>query len=122
MASTMSKPFDARIHCAIDYVSTAILLAAPILFGLKGAARTVSLAFGVAAGGLTAVTNQPFAIKRLVSFRVHGLVDTPFVPLLLLLPWATGALKQRNARLFFGAFFAWVLVNYSLTNYNSEKD
>ncbi len=93
----MNKPFGARTHCAIDYGSTAILLLAPTLFGLKGTARTISYAFGIAAGGLTGLTDQPFALKRLIPFRVHGQVDTPFTPTLLLLPWALGALRQRNA-------------------------
>ena len=44
----------------------------------------------------------------------------PFVPMLLLLPWATGALEQRNARRFFGSFTAIVLTNYLLTGYNAS--
>lgn len=69
---------------------------------------------------LTALTEQPFALKRVVPFRIHGQVDTPFVPTLLILPWATGALKRRNARLFFFSFFAAVLTNYLLTDYNAS--
>ena len=44
---------------------------------------------------------------------------TPFVPTLLLLPWVTGALKQRNARRFFSCFTAIVLTNYLLTDYDA---
>ncbi len=76
---------------------------------------------GGAAGVLTALTNQPLAWKRVVPFHVHGQVDTPFVPTLLLLPWATGALKQRNARRFFASFTAVVLANYLLTDYDASE-
>ena len=58
-----------------------------------------------------ALTDQPRGWKRLIPFGVHGQVDTPFVPTLLLLPWAAGALKQRNARRFFYGFTAVVLTN-----------
>ncbi len=115
------KIYGAKTHCAIDYGFVATLVLAPSLFQLKGVARTLSYLFGSAAGVLTAFTNQPFALKRVVPFRVHGKVDTPFVPTLLLLPWATGALKQRNARLFFFSFFAAVLTNYLLTDYDASK-
>ena len=95
------KPFGPTAHCTIDYGFVATLFSAPSLFHLKGAARTLCYLFGGAAGILTALTNQPLAWRRVVPFRVHGQVDTPFVPTLLLLPWATGALKERNARRFF---------------------
>ena len=113
------RPFGPREHCAIDYGFVATLLAAPSLFGLKDSARTLCYLFGGAAGVLTALTNQPFAWRRVVPFHVHGEVDTPFVPTLLLLPWATGALKERNAVRFFFSFAAVVLTNYLLTDYEA---
>lgn len=116
------KLYGPTTHCAIDYGFVATLLSAPTLFGLKGAARTLCYVFGVAAGGLTALTDQPLSLKRVIPARVHGQVDTPFVPTLLLLPYLTGALKQRNARLFFFAFFSVVLTNYLLTDYSAPTD
>ena len=80
------KPFGPKEHCTIDYGFVATLFAAPSLFRLKGGARTLWYLFGGAAGVLTALTNQPFAWRRVVPFHVHGEVDTPFVPTLLLLP------------------------------------
>ena len=116
-----NKPFGPKAHCTIDYGFVATLFLAPGLFGLKGAARTLCYLFGGAAGVLTALTNQPFAWRRVVSFRVHGQVDTPFVPTLLLLPWATGALKQRNSHRFFFTFTTVVLINYLSTNYDASE-
>ncbi len=115
------KPFGAKAHCAIDYGFVATLFSAPGLLDLKGPARTLCYLFGGAAGVLTALTNQPYAWRRVVPFRVHGQVDTPFVPTLLLLPWAVGALKERNARRFFFAFTAVVLTNYLLTDYDAAE-
>lgn len=115
------KPFGPGTHAAIDYGFVATLLLAPDLFKLRGAARTLCYAFGGAAGVLTALTDQPLALKRVVPFRVHGQIDTPFVPTLLLLPWATGALEARNARRFFLSFSAVVLTNYLLTDYDASE-
>jgi len=43
------------------------------------------------------------------------------VPALLVLPWVTGALKQRNARRYFISFFAIALTNYLLTDYKAQE-
>lgn len=115
------KPFGPTTHATVDYGFVATLLLAPGLFKLRGPARTLCYAFGGAAGLLTAFTDQPLALKRVVPFRVHGQVDTPFVPTLLLLPWAMGALEERNARLFFASFFAATLTNYLLTDFDAPE-
>ena len=115
------KPFGPTAHCTIDYSFVATLFSAPTFFNLKGVARTLCYLFGGAAGVLTALTNQPLAWKRIVPFRVHGQVDTPFVPTLLFLPWVTGALEQRHARRFFLSFTTVVLTNYLLTHYHASE-
>lgn len=116
----ITQPFGPAAHCTIDYGFVATLVSAPRLFNLKGSARMLCFAFGIAAGLLTAFTNHPLALKRVIPFHVHGQVDTPFVPTLLFLPWVTGALNQRNARRFFFSFFVVVLINYLLTDYNAD--
>lgn len=88
-----SKPIGPAAHGAIDYGFVTMQALAPHLFNLQGSARALCYTFAGAQGLLNALTDQPFALKRLVPFRVHGQLETPFVPALLLLPWATGALK-----------------------------
>lgn len=115
------KPIGPKLHGAIDYGFFSIQTLAPGLFGLKGTARTLSYAFGVSQGILNLFTNQPLALKKIVPFRVHGQLETPFVPALILLPWLTGALKQRNARRYFISFFSIALANYLLTDYKANE-
>jgi len=67
------------------------------------------------------LTNHPLGLVHVVPLRVHGQLETPFVPSLLLLPWATGALKQPNARRYFLSFFSIALANYLLTDYNAYE-
>lgn len=68
-----------------------------------------------------ALTDHPVGVKRVIPLLVHGQLETPFVPALLVLPWATGALKQRNARRYFLSFFGIALANYLLTDYRAYE-
>lgn len=116
------KPITPTMHAAIDYGFLALLLSAPRLFSLYGAARTLCFAFAGAAAVIIAFSNHRLAIKPLMPMRVHGYLDAPFVPAILLLPWLTGALAQPNARIFFTTFFVLTLFNYLLTDYRVEEE
>jgi len=117
----MPAPIGPRLHGAIDYGFITLQALAPTLFKLKGPAKTLSYVFAGTQGVINALTDQPYGIKKLIPFRVHGQLETPFVPALLALPWLTGALKQRNARLFFASFFVIALTNYLLTDYKAQE-
>lgn len=115
------QPIGPKLHGAIDYGFFSIQMLAPSLFGLKGTARTLCYAFGASQGILNIFTNQPLALKKIVPFRIHGQLETPFVPSLLLLPYLSGALKERNARPYFISFFGIALANYLLTDYRAYE-
>ncbi len=115
------KPIGPTAHGAIDYGFVTIQTLAPSLFGLTGPARVLCNAFAASQGILNALTNHPLGLVHVVPLRVHGQLETPFVPSLLLLPWATGALKQPNARRYFLSFFSIALANYLLTDYNAYE-
>lgn len=114
-------PIGPRAHGVIDYGFVAVQALAPTVFGLDGAARALCYGFAATQGVLNALTDHPVALERLVPFRVHGQLETPFVPALLLLPWITGALRQPNARRYFASFFAIALMNYLLTDYDAYE-
>ena len=115
------KPIGPRAHGAIDYGFVTLQALAPSLFGLTGVARLLCYVFAAKQGVLNALTDHPLGIKRIVALRVHGQLETPFVPSLILIPWATGALKQRNARYYFLSFFVIALANYLLTDYKAYE-
>lgn len=117
----ITKPIGPTAHGAIDYGFATLNALAPTLFNLKGAARSICYAFAGTQGLLNTITDHPLAVKRLVPFRLHGQLETPYVPSLLLVPWAAGALKKRKARLYFFAFFGIALANYLLTDYNANE-
>ncbi|HEX8200927.1 MAG TPA: hypothetical protein VF590_10590 [Isosphaeraceae bacterium] len=116
-----SKPIGPTAHGAIDYAFATLNTLAPTLFGLTGPARAICYGFAASQGLLNALTDHPLGVKKVVPLRVHGELETPYVPAILLLPWVTGALQQRNARLYFLSFFAIASANYLLTDYNAYE-
>jgi hypothetical protein len=115
------KPIGPTAHGAIDYAFATLNSLAPSLFGLTGPARAICYGFAASQGLLNALTDHPLGIRKAVPLRVHGELETPYVPAILLLPWATGAFKQRNARIYFASFFAMAAANYLLTDYNAQE-
>jgi hypothetical protein len=99
-----NKPIGPSAHGAIDYGFVTLQALAPSLFGLKGSARILCYAFAGTQGLLNAFTDHPLGLRCLVPFRVHGELEIPFVPALIVLPLVTGALKKCNARRYFFSF------------------
>ncbi len=115
------KPIGPTAHGAIDYGFVTLQALAPSLFHLKGPARNLCYAFAATQGIINTFTDHPLGLKPLIPLRLHGQLETPFVPALLILPWVTGALKQRNARRYFISFFGVALLNYLLTDYKAYE-
>lgn len=114
------KPIGPTAHDVIDYGFVTLQMAAS-LFGLKGSARVLCYAFAGTQGVINVLTDHPVGLRRVIPFRVHGKLETPFVPALLVLPMLTGAFKQRNARRYFLSFFSVALANYLLTDYRAYE-
>ena len=116
-----NKPIGPTAHGAIDYGFMTLNALAPTLFGLTGPARAICYGLAASQGLLNALTDHPLGVNKVVPLRMHGELETPFVPAILLLPLVTGAFRQRNARYYFGSFFALAFANYMLTDYNAYE-
>lgn len=116
------KPISPNVHGAIDYSSVGLMLAAPKLLGLTGRASSLSLFFGATYAVVSALTDYKLAIKRIIPFRAHGLIEISSVPLLVALPLLLGAWKQAKARNFFLVLAATVVSVYSLTDWDADTD
>jgi hypothetical protein len=81
-----SKPIGPTAHGAIDYGFVTLQALAPSLFGLKGNARTLCYTFALSQGLVNTFTDHPLGLKPLIPLRLHGQIETPFVPALILLP------------------------------------
>jgi hypothetical protein len=117
----IASPSAPRRMGPSDYAFATLNTVAPTLFGLTGPAKAICYSFAASQGLLNALTDHPLAVKKVVPLRMHGKLETPYVPAILLLPLLTGAFKQCNARLYFGTFLAMAVTNYILTDYNAYE-
>jgi hypothetical protein len=116
-----TKPIGPTAHGLIDYAFVTLQALAPTLFDLREPARSIAYGFALSQGLLNMLTDHPVGVKRVVPLRVHGQLEVPFVPALLVVPLLAGALKQRNARRYFLSFFAIAATNFVLTDYNAYE-
>ena len=81
-----------RTHAVLDYLTGALLVAAPWLFGFAGnaAATWVAVIFGVALIGYSLFTDYELAASRRIPMGVHLMLDGASGVLLLASPWLFG--------------------------------
>lgn len=115
----MKQPIKIRGHSLIDYAFLGATVAAPVALGLTGPARAVPVAFGATQGLLNATTDQPYAIKRVVSFKNHGRVESLAVPALAIAAATTGALRQPRAKAYFAGLLGALGAVYALTDWDA---
>lgn len=113
------KPIKPRVHGIIDYAACALMLAAPPLLGLSPAARKLSSAFAGSYLGVSALTDYPPALRRVIPFPVHGRIELATVPALLLV---AAPVLQGRERLYFLGLAGTVLGAYSLTDWQADPD
>lgn len=117
----MKKPLSPKAHGAMDYGLMATLLTAPHLLGLSRRARTVFAALGLNAGVVSALTAQPLAIKPLIPFKTHRLIDLAAVPVYALLPVLCGAAKEKRGRALVVGSAAGIFAGYLLTDWDAKN-
>ena len=108
------KPVTPALHGLVDYGFGIVNLAVPALLGLTGSARVVPAAWAVTKGTLNALTDQRYAVRRVVPFAMPGPLESAGLPTLAVTTVASGALKQPRARRFFAVLFADLVTNYKV--------
>ena len=116
------RPIKRAGHGVMDYVLAGFQLAAPTAFGLKGPAKYLSYLFGGTQLAINAMTDQPFAAKPAVPFKMHGMLEAGQAPVLLGLPLLLGAMSTPKDRNYFLGTFAVLTVAYLATDWNAGPD
>ena len=116
----MSKPISPTLHGILDYATVATTAAAPKLLKLPARGATASYALSGTYFVLSALTNYPLAIKRVVPFKAHGAVEAASIPALLALPYILKLTAHSKARNFFFALAAITVVTAALTDWSAE--
>ncbi len=117
-----TRPISPRNHGLIDYAQSAMLITAPKLFGLTGTTATLTRAFGVIQLATNTLTDHPVAVRRLIPFHVHGLLEKWNGPAFAALALLTGgARRPQNLYFVVGQTLLAALI-FNLTDWNGDPD
>jgi len=114
------KPISPDTHVLLDYGFAAVQALAPAVLGLRGVDQKLCHGFAAAVGLVNGLTDNRFGLKPLIPLRIHGKIEAPFVPALVVLPWLAGSLKRPLARKFFMLYFLAAAVSFLLTDFNAR--
>ncbi|WP_375257420.1 hypothetical protein [Citreimonas sp.] len=83
---------DTRTHGIIDYVTGALLIVAPYLFGFAngGIAQWLPQLLGVTTIVMSLLTRYEFSVAKIIPLKVHLGVDMASGALLAVSPWLFG--------------------------------
>jgi len=86
------KIIDTRTHGILDYLTGALLLIAPYLFGFAtgGVEQWLPQLLGAALLGMSLITNYELSIAKIIPLPVHLGLDMASGALLALSPWLFG--------------------------------
>jgi hypothetical protein len=111
----MQQPLTPTAHGVADYVSSATFAAAPSVLNFPPAAATLSRALGAGYASLSAATEYPLGVAKVVPFPAHLAMDALLAPVIAASPWLFGFADDKPARNFFLAMAAVTVVVTSLT-------
>ncbi len=112
----------AKAHSLFDVYLICLLALSPILFGIDGMPRYILWAVCLAHLVVTAFSDTPLGIAKLISFPLHGIVELIVGAVLPFVPLALGFSHLPNERhLFYGLGFG-ILVLWFLTDYRFKSN
>ena len=117
----MNKPISPRLHSIIDYGFLAGNLVLPRMIGASTATCRLFAGFGLVQGTLNALTVQPFAVKKVVPFPVHGLVEKSSLPVYLLAPLVAKVHRDPRGRAYWIALGVILVAVYNLTDWSATR-
>ncbi len=79
------------------------------------------MAWGAGQGVLNAMTDQRYALRRVVSFNRHGQAEAVALPTLVAALAVIRPFAQRRSKLFLGALLTALVSNYALTDYDAKQ-
>jgi len=115
------KPISPRIHGVLDYMTSTAVAAAPLVFDFPKPARRLFESLAAGYTGLSAVTNYPLSVKRLVPFKAHGATEAAIALALPAMPRFLGFKRNRAARNLCYGLTALTFVVAALTDWNGAK-
>lgn len=117
----MRKPISPRIHGVLDYATSAAVAAAPQVMDFPKPARVLFESLAAGYTGVSAMTDYPLSVKRVIPFKAHGATELAIAAALPFLPWALGFADHRAARNLCFGLTALTIVVAALTDWNRDE-
>ena len=115
------KPISPAAHGLIDYALVASLLILPTVLGLSKAVKQLYTAQALTLLGYVAISEHPLAVKPMIPFRVHGMID-PFNVATFALQSLLSRFREDNKALAFNVLFTLLSgITVFLTDYDSTE-
>ena len=118
----MRKPITPFAHGVIDYATTAAVAAAPRLMNFPAPAARLAYALATTYTTLSALTDYPLAVKKIVPFKAHGAAELAIGAALPMVPWMLGFSKHRPARNMFIGLAGFSMVVAMLTDWEKRSE
>lgn len=118
----MHKTLTPFSHGLLDYVTVLATALAPRVFKFPAKAARLSYMLSATYLGLSAVTDYPLALKRIVPFKTHGQIEFASGFVLPLMPWIVGFARHRAAQNFLLSLSAVTFVVWALTDWDAPSN
>jgi hypothetical protein len=95
-------PFSTFIHGAVEYAAAALFIVAPFLFEFDSdAATAISIVVGVAILVVTASSELPTGLAKVIPVTIHMVLDIVVAAVVIAAPFVLGLSGERGATAFF---------------------
>ena len=103
-------------HGILDYVTVALFVLAPSLFGFSGTGALISYALAGIHLAMTLLTNMPLGVVKIIPLKLHALVEMVVGPVLVIGALTLPALVTGGRDFFIAAgiviIAVWLLSSY----------
>lgn len=100
-ANRMPKMISPRVHAALDYaVAGSFALMGALLWKRNRRAAIGSLLCGGATAAVSLLTDYPGGIRKVISYPMHGQIDTGLVAMTAAMPRLVSIENDREAKFF----------------------
>jgi hypothetical protein len=117
----MQKPITPLAHGVIDYTTTAAVAVAPQALRFPTPARRLFGTLALTYTGVSAFTDYPLSVRRVIPFKLHGASELAIAAALPAMPWLLGFAHHRPARYLCFGLTALTLVVAALTDWSAER-
>lgn len=117
----MKKLLDRRGHALSDYGFTLVQWLVPEIAGMNKNAVYLYQILGTNLAVYNALTDHPLAVKRVISYKTHYLIDVGNVGLLALLTFHKAIRKDKQALTFHLGLVGLAALNIMITNWKANS-